>query len=96
MSAREGLEFETTVVSDCAPLHELVSAMLAAGRCIRCMRDATRGGVRSVAIEDTIKGCRAILAGEGDEWAESSLYMVGTLEDARSKELSGRAAGAKE
>jgi hydrogenase expression/formation protein HypE len=51
MSAREGLEFETTVVSDCAPLHELVSAMLAAGRGIRCMRDATRGGVATVLNE---------------------------------------------
>src|SRR5262249_28019612 len=43
---------------------------------------------KSVAIEDTVKGCRAILAGEGDEWAESSFYMVGTFEDARIKELS--------
>jgi hydrogenase expression/formation protein HypE len=51
MSAREGLEFETTVVSDCAPLHELVSAMLAAGHGIRCMRDATRGGVATVLNE---------------------------------------------
>ena len=41
---------------------------------------------RSVAIEDTIKGCRAILSGEGDEWAESSFYLVGTFEDARQKE----------
>jgi len=51
MSAREGLEFETTVVSDCAPLHELVSTMLTAGRGIRCMRDATRGGVATVLNE---------------------------------------------
>jgi F-type H+/Na+-transporting ATPase subunit beta len=43
---------------------------------------------KSVAIEDTVKGCRAILAGEGDEWAESSFYMVGTFDDARIKELS--------
>jgi F-type H+-transporting ATPase subunit beta len=41
---------------------------------------------RSVAIEDTIKGCGAILSGEGDEWAESSFYLVGTFEDARQKE----------
>jgi hydrogenase expression/formation protein HypE len=51
MSAREGLQFETTVVSDCAPLHGLVSAMLAAGRGVRCMRDATRGGVATVLNE---------------------------------------------
>jgi F-type H+/Na+-transporting ATPase subunit beta len=45
---------------------------------------------KSVAIEDTIKGCSAILSGEGDEWAESSFYMVGTFEDARQKELAMR------
>src|SRR6202008_4600114 len=51
MSAREGLEFETTVTSDCAPLHNLVSAMLAAGSGIRCMRDPTRGGVATILNE---------------------------------------------
>ena len=32
---------------------------------------------RSVRLADTLAGCRAILDGEADEWAESSLYMVG-------------------
>jgi len=41
---------------------------------------------RSVAIADTLAGCRAILDGEGEDWAESSFYMVGTLADARAKE----------
>jgi len=45
---------------------------------------------KSVTLEDTIKGCRAILAGEGDGWAESSFYMVGTLEDAHEKEMAAR------
>jgi F-type H+/Na+-transporting ATPase subunit beta len=45
---------------------------------------------KSIAIEDTIKGCSAILSGESDEWAESSLYMVGTLDDARQKESAMR------
>jgi F-type H+-transporting ATPase subunit beta len=40
----------------------------------------------SVSIEDTIAGCRAIIDGAADDWAESSLYMVGTLDDARAKE----------
>ncbi|MDF1856563.1 F0F1 ATP synthase subunit beta [Pseudooceanicola sp.] len=40
----------------------------------------------SVSLADTLAGCRAILAGEADDWAESSLYMVGTLEDARAKD----------
>ena len=38
---------------------------------------------RSVALADTLAGCRAILDGETDDWAESSLYMVGTLDEAR-------------
>jgi len=40
----------------------------------------------SVPLAATIAGCRSILAGDCDEWAESSLYLVGTLEDARVKE----------
>ena len=38
-----------------------------------------------------LEGCRAILDGETDDWAESSLYMVGTLEDARRKEAKAKA-----
>jgi F-type H+-transporting ATPase subunit beta len=41
---------------------------------------------RSVAVADTIAGCKAILAGACDDWQESSLYMVGTMEEARRKE----------
>jgi len=47
---------------------------------------------RSVAIADTIAGCEAILAGECDDWQESSLYMVGTIDDARDKEKASHAA----
>jgi F-type H+-transporting ATPase subunit beta len=45
---------------------------------------------KSVAVEDTVKGCSAMLSGEGDELAESSFYMVGTFEDARQKEIAMR------
>jgi F-type H+-transporting ATPase subunit beta len=41
---------------------------------------------RSVSRADTLAGCSAILAGETDGWAESSLYMVGNLDEARQKE----------
>jgi len=47
---------------------------------------------RSVAVADTVAGCKAILAGECDEWRESSLYMVGTLDEARAKEDAARRA----
>ena len=42
---------------------------------------------RSVPLTETLKGCRAILDGGSDNWAESSLYMVGTIDEAREREL---------
>ncbi len=44
----------------------------------------------SVALADTLAGCRAILDGECDDWQERSLYMTGTLEDARARETASR------
>ncbi len=38
-----------------------------------------------VALEDTIKGFKGIVAGEYDEMPESSFYMVGTIEEAVDK-----------
>jgi len=51
MSVREGLEFETVLESDTAPLAGLTEAMLAACPGIRCMRDPTRGGLSSALNE---------------------------------------------
>jgi hydrogenase expression/formation protein HypE len=51
MSVREGLEFETVLESDTAPLTSLTQAMLDACPTIRCMRDPTRGGLSSVLNE---------------------------------------------
>jgi hydrogenase expression/formation protein HypE len=52
MSVREGLAFETTMVSDSAPLHELVAHILAAGgEGVHVLRDPTRGGVSSALNE---------------------------------------------
>jgi len=51
MSQREGLRFEIPVESDCAPLNELVSQMLAASHRIRCLRDPTRGGLATALNE---------------------------------------------
>jgi len=51
LSSREGLEFESRVESDSAPLHTLVETMLAATGRIRVMRDPTRGGVSSALNE---------------------------------------------
>lgn len=67
LAQREGLEFETQIVSDSAALHGLVSEMLSVTREIRCMRDPTRGGVSSTLNEI------AQQSGVGIELQESSL-----------------------
>ncbi len=57
MSKREGLEFESQVVSDTAPLHGMIEEMLGvtqgdpSGSAIHCLRDATRGGLSAVLNE---------------------------------------------
>ncbi len=51
MSVREGLEFETVLESDSAPLADLTRVMLEACPSIRCMRDPTRGGLSSALNE---------------------------------------------
>jgi hydrogenase expression/formation protein HypE len=47
LAKREGLEFDTEIVSDSAPLHDMVAAMLSVSTQIRCLRDPTRGGLSS-------------------------------------------------
>jgi len=51
LSVREGLEFESVITSDCAPLTGLAQAVLAAAPGTRVLRDATRGGVAAVLTE---------------------------------------------
>lgn len=48
---REGLEFDTPLTSDCAPLHKIVQAILARYRGVRVMRDPTRGGLATTLVE---------------------------------------------
>lgn len=52
LSVREGLEFGTTIESDCAPLNGVVASLLAAGGSgVHAMRDPTRGGVAATVNE---------------------------------------------
>ena len=51
LSRREGLAFETALVSDSAPLNGLVEALLAAAPHTHCLRDATRGGLAAALNE---------------------------------------------
>lgn len=51
MSVREGLDFETTIESDSAPVADLVLQLIEAGVEIHCLRDLTRGGLASALNE---------------------------------------------
>jgi hydrogenase expression/formation protein HypE len=65
MSVREGLEFETVIRSDCAPLHTLVEAMLADdATAIHVLRDPTRGGVAASLNEIAAKSGAGIAIDE--------------------------------
>jgi hydrogenase expression/formation protein HypE len=55
MSVREGLEFETEIPSDTAPLNGLVEALLGAVPDVHVLRDPTRGGVTSVLTEIAVQ-----------------------------------------
>ncbi len=51
MAVREGLQFESAIESDSAPVHEIVLELLKAGIEIHCLRDLTRGGLASALNE---------------------------------------------
>lgn len=51
MAQRENLSFTSPLTSDCAPLAAPVLEMLEAGIDIRCLRDATRGGLAAALNE---------------------------------------------
>jgi len=51
MSVREGLEFETKIASDTAPLNRLVESILDECEDIHVLRDPTRGGITSALSE---------------------------------------------
>jgi hydrogenase expression/formation protein HypE len=51
LSQREGFEFESGIVSDCAPLAGMVEELLAAAPGVRALRDPTRGGLATALNE---------------------------------------------
>jgi hydrogenase expression/formation protein HypE len=51
MASREGLAFETTIESDCAPLTDPVLGLLEGGIEVHCLRDLTRGGLGAALVE---------------------------------------------
>ncbi len=51
MSLRHHLQFFTSIQSDTAALHDLVSHMVTAAPSLRCLRDPTRGGIATTLNE---------------------------------------------
>ncbi|MBN2104932.1 hydrogenase expression/formation protein HypE [bacterium] len=51
LSSREGLSFETEILSDCNALHRIVLDLLDNDIPIHCMRDCTRGGMATALVE---------------------------------------------
>jgi hydrogenase expression/formation protein HypE len=51
LSARGDLHLDSPIESDCAALHGLIAALIAAAPATRCLRDATRGGIATVLNE---------------------------------------------
>lgn len=88
MATREGLEFETTIESDCAPLSGTVQRLIDAGLEIHCLRDLTRGGLGTtlieisesaklqIAIEETKIAVRDDVAGACEVLGFDPLYLA--------------------
>lgn len=51
MKARENLCIDADILSDSAPLNDLIATILRASPDIHCMRDATRGGLGAILAE---------------------------------------------
>ncbi len=66
LSVREGLAFETPILSDCAPIHHLAEALWTAGISVHCLRDPTRGGLGAVLNEIGLDGGLSLEVREQD------------------------------
>lgn len=74
MMQREGLEFSSPLLSDCAPLNGLIAGLLAAcPGAVHCMRDPTRGGLTTTLNE------WATAAGVGIEIEETAIPVRETV-----------------
>lgn len=51
MAQRDGIDFESTFTSDCAPVSESVLDLLESGIAVHCLRDLTRGGLATALVE---------------------------------------------
>lgn len=64
LSKRKGLEFDTELLSDCAPLGNMLNRLMDADLGVDFMRDPTRGGLATTLNEVTIGADHGILIDE--------------------------------
>ncbi|MBX3396134.1 MAG: hydrogenase expression/formation protein HypE [Phycisphaerae bacterium] len=66
MSLRAGMEFDSHMRSDAAPLNRLIGRVLECGATVRFMRDATRGGLAGVLADVSEASGASIIVDESD------------------------------
>ncbi|HJX71619.1 MAG TPA: hydrogenase expression/formation protein HypE [Bacteroidales bacterium] len=66
LGARENIQFEEELISDCASLNHLIQKIIQSGIKIRFMRDLTRGGLATVLSELTDNKPYGIIINEHD------------------------------
>ena len=66
LSQREGLNVESSVVSDCAPVTAIAQAMLERADRVSVMRDVTRGGLATILNEAVARSGVGIILAEED------------------------------
>jgi hydrogenase expression/formation protein HypE len=81
MSVREGLSFESPIESDTAPVAAPVLDLIKEGVEVRCLRDATRGGLAAVLVEIAESSGRSLLIEEAaipvDEAVRGACELLG-------------------
>ncbi|MDP8299428.1 MAG: hydrogenase expression/formation protein HypE [Candidatus Tantalella remota] len=81
LSRRKGLDFETSMRSDCAPLNDMLQDVLSSVTGVKFMRDPTRGGLATTLNEITEDGTSGILINEKDipvaEEVEGACQLLG-------------------
>jgi hydrogenase expression/formation protein HypE len=79
MAARENLELNPPLQSDCTHLNHLTSLLLDSGAEIKCMRDPTRGGLGMVLNELALQSQTGVLIREEKIPIEASVRKVCSL-----------------
>ncbi len=80
LCARGDMALETPIESDCAPLHGLIAQMIAAAPGIRFLRDATRGGVATVILNEIAEASEVATRDYRSSGRQSAIEVQGFCE----------------